>query len=61
MKVIEVVRFKDGKGVEHWAYMQPADVMKMMPPPPPPKADVKPKSKYDINAHLRPSAIGGWF
>ena len=34
MKVIEVVRFKDGKGVEHWAYMQPTDVMKMMPPPP---------------------------
>ena len=45
MKVIEVVRFKDGKGVEHWAYMQPADVMKMMPPPPPPKADVKAKGK----------------
>jgi len=30
MKAIEVVRFKDGKGVEHWSYMQPQDVMKMM-------------------------------
>ena len=34
MKAIEVVRFKDGKGVEHWSYMQPADVLKMMPPQP---------------------------
>lgn len=33
MKTMEVVRFKDGKAVEHWAYMQPADVMKMMPMP----------------------------
>ncbi|MDP4262969.1 MAG: ester cyclase [Bacteroidota bacterium] len=32
MKVIEVVRFKDGKGVEHWSYMQPSDMMKMMAP-----------------------------
>ena len=31
MKAIEVVRFKDGMGVEHWSYMQPADMMKMMP------------------------------
>jgi predicted SnoaL-like aldol condensation-catalyzing enzyme len=30
MKAIEVVRCKEGKGVEHWAYMQPGDVMKMM-------------------------------
>jgi predicted SnoaL-like aldol condensation-catalyzing enzyme len=30
MKTIEVVRCKDGKAVEHWAYMQPADMMKMM-------------------------------
>ena len=34
MKSIEVVKFKDGKGVEHWSYMQPADMMKMMPQPP---------------------------
>lgn len=39
MNSVEVVRFKDGKAVEHWAFMQPADMMKMMssmPPPPPP-------------------------
>ena len=45
MKAIEVVRFKDGKGVEHWSYMQPADVMKMMPPMPETKMDNKMKSK----------------
>ena len=45
MKAIEVVRFKDGKGVEHWSYMQPADVMKMMPPQPAAKMDDKMKSK----------------
>jgi predicted SnoaL-like aldol condensation-catalyzing enzyme len=33
MKAIEVVRFKDGKGVEHWSFMQMADMMKMMAPP----------------------------
>lgn len=32
MHAIEVVRFKDGMAVEHWAYMQPAEMMKMMPP-----------------------------
>ena len=30
MKAIEVVRFKDGKAAEHWSYMEPAEVMKMM-------------------------------
>lgn len=28
MKAIEVVRFKDGKGVEHWTYMQTPEVKK---------------------------------
>lgn len=45
MKAIEVVKFKDGKGVEHWAYMQPADVMKMMPPMTAGKMEDKKKSK----------------
>ncbi len=45
MKTMEVVKFKDGKAVEHWAYMQPADVMKMMPPAPAGKMDDKMKSK----------------
>ncbi|MBI1343567.1 MAG: hypothetical protein GC171_11590 [Terrimonas sp.] len=30
MQAIEVVRFRDGKAVEHWSYMQPQDVVKMM-------------------------------
>lgn len=30
MTVIEVGKFKDGKAVEHWSFMQPADMMKMM-------------------------------
>jgi predicted SnoaL-like aldol condensation-catalyzing enzyme len=30
MNAIEVVRFKDGKAQEHWEFMQPADVMKMV-------------------------------
>lgn len=30
MKAIEVVRYKDGKAVEHWSYMEPAEVVKMM-------------------------------
>jgi predicted SnoaL-like aldol condensation-catalyzing enzyme len=34
---IEVVKFKDGKAIEHWEYMRNDDVMKMMPPPPPAK------------------------
>jgi hypothetical protein len=30
LQEIEVVRFRDGKAVEHWSMMPPADVMKMM-------------------------------
>lgn len=30
MQAIQVVRLKDGKIVEHWEYMQPLEVMKMM-------------------------------
>ena len=30
MAAIEVSKFKDGKAVEHWTFMQPADMMKMM-------------------------------
>ena len=45
MKAMEVVRFKDGLAVEHWSYMQPADVIKMMPPMPAAKMDDKMKHK----------------
>ena len=37
MTAIEVAKFKDGKAIEHWTFMQPSDMMKMMgsmPPPP---------------------------
>lgn len=36
MKAVDVARFKDGKAVEHWMYMDPNDMAKMMAPPPPP-------------------------
>jgi predicted SnoaL-like aldol condensation-catalyzing enzyme len=42
MHVIELTKFKDGKAVEHWSFMDSQDMAKMMPPPPPPtknKAD----------------------
>lgn len=45
MKAVEVVRFKDGKAVEHWSFMEMQDVMKMMPPMPAGKMDDKMKSK----------------
>jgi len=32
MTGVDVVKFKDGKAVDHWSYMDPKDVMKMMPP-----------------------------
>ena len=31
MKAIEVVRYSNGKAVEHWTYMEPSEMMKMMP------------------------------
>lgn len=34
MQALQVVRFKDGKAVEHWEYMEPREMMKMMPPQP---------------------------
>ena len=34
MQALQVVKFKDGKAVEHWEYMEPREMMKMMPPQP---------------------------
>jgi len=31
MRILHVVRCKDGKGAEHWEYMQPKELMAMMP------------------------------
>lgn len=47
-KSLEVSRFKDGKAVEHWALMEPGDVMKMMgnmQQPAAPMADTTKKKK----------------
>ena len=33
MSGIELVKFKDGKAIEHWSFMSMADMMKMMPQP----------------------------
>jgi len=33
MDVIELSKYKDGKAVEHWAFMEMQDAMKMMVPP----------------------------
>jgi len=38
MSSMDVTKFKDGKAVEHWVYMDPKEMMAMMPemgPPPP--------------------------
>ena len=35
MHAMEVSKFKDGKIIEHWTYMDPQEMMKMMAPPPP--------------------------
>lgn len=42
MKSMELSKFKDGKAIEHWVFMDPAEMMKMMgslPSPPVPVAD----------------------
>jgi predicted SnoaL-like aldol condensation-catalyzing enzyme len=33
-KSVDVIKFKDGKATDHWGYLDPADMMKMMPSPP---------------------------
>lgn len=45
MHAIEVSKFKDGKAIEHWTYMDMKEMMKMMPPPPPPKMNNMDSSK----------------
>lgn len=46
MSMIELAKFRDGKAVEHWSFMDSQDMAKMMPPPPQPaggKKDTKTK------------------
>jgi predicted SnoaL-like aldol condensation-catalyzing enzyme len=48
MTAMQVTRFKDGKAVEHWEFMEPREMMKMMakmPPPPPAKTDANKAKK----------------
>jgi ketosteroid isomerase-like protein len=45
MHVIEFAKFKDGKAVEHWEFMDMQNVMKMMSSMMPPKMDDKMKAK----------------
>jgi predicted ester cyclase len=33
LNAVDIAKFKDGKAVEHWIYMDPKDVMQMMPAP----------------------------
>jgi predicted SnoaL-like aldol condensation-catalyzing enzyme len=41
MQSVDISKFKDGKAVEHWVFMDPKEVAQMMQsmPPPPPMAD----------------------
>lgn len=32
MTGVDIAKFKDGKAIEHWMYMDPKDMMKMLPP-----------------------------
>jgi predicted SnoaL-like aldol condensation-catalyzing enzyme len=49
MTIVDVVRIKDGKAVEHWAYSDPRDMMKHMKDMPPMdnKMDNKMNGKMD--------------
>ena len=47
MSAIEVAKFKDGKAVEHWSFMDMQDMMEMMPQQPNVnKIDIKEKKEY---------------
>lgn len=45
MTVVHISKFKDGKAVEHWEFMLPGEMMKMMMPPPPMPKTEEPKTK----------------
>ena len=44
MEAIEVSKWKDGKAVEHWTFMDPAEMMKMMSGTPPPAGGMEMKT-----------------
>ena len=45
MQSMEVSRFRDGKAVEHWAFMEVSEMMKMMANMPPPPVTTKDTSQ----------------
>ena len=47
MNSIEVVKFKEGKAIEHWAYMEPREMMKMMEGMKPAMTDTAKESKMN--------------
>jgi predicted SnoaL-like aldol condensation-catalyzing enzyme len=47
MTGVDVSKFKDGKAVEHWIYMDPSDMMKMMQPMPHADMDTMPMQGGD--------------
>ncbi len=49
MTSVEMVKYKDGKAIEHWAFMEPREMMKMMGsmPPAPAMTDTSKASKMD--------------
>ncbi|UAY50982.1 ester cyclase [Ferruginibacter albus] len=52
MEATEIVKFKDGKAIEHWSMMNPKDLMKMMPPPPPPPSSLPDSVKKDTSKKM---------
>ena len=53
MNSIELVKFHNGKAVEHWNFMQAADMMKMMGPQPPMNNMNTEKKKMDSAATMK--------
>ncbi len=45
MDAIELSKYKDGKAIEHWNFMEAQDAMKMMAPPPPPSKNTTDTTK----------------
>lgn len=43
VNIIHVSKYKDGKVTEHWMFMNPGDMMSMMPKPPMDNSNMQPK------------------
>ncbi len=49
MTGVDISKFKDGKAVEHWTYMDPNEMKNMMPPPPPGADGMPPQTEGTPN------------